>query len=95
MAHGLGIVPQSKSSPVLMPGRACAWVAGQVPGGAGDRKLIGVSLIYQYFSPSLSPSLLLSLKVNKYNLLKQKQRKSELLVQHLTLNNVEYKCSQN
>ena len=33
-----------------------------------------VSLAHQCFSPSLSPSLLLSLKINKYNLLKKFKR---------------------
>ena len=45
---------------------ACAWVAGAVPGQGGhERQPIKVSLLFGFFSPSLSPSLLLSLKINE------------------------------
>ena len=52
--------------------------SGHVPGllatswlGVSERQLIDVSLIYQCFSPFLSPSLPLSLKINK--ILKKRQ----------------------
>ena len=47
--------------------RAHSWVVGLVPGrGAYERQLINVSLITdRCFSPSLFPSLPLSLKINK------------------------------
>ena len=61
-----GVVLQTKTSPVQFPVRAHAWVAGSVPGwGTCKRQLISVSLIHRCFSPSLSPSLLISLKINK------------------------------
>ena len=58
---GLGVIPQSKRSPVQFLVRAHAWVAGSVP---WKRQPINVSLSHQCFSPSLSPSLTLSLKIN-------------------------------
>ena len=46
--------------------RAHAWTAGLIPGrGVYEGQLINVSLSHQYFSLSLSPSLPLSLKINK------------------------------
>ena len=47
-------------------GQVHAWVAGSVLSqGAYKRQLIYVSLSHQCFSYSLSPSLPLSLKINK------------------------------
>ena len=66
------IVPQSKKSLVSFLVRAHAWVAGSVPGwGAYERQPIDVSLLHLCFSPSLSLSLPLSLKINRYNLKKR------------------------
>ena len=57
---GLRMVPKSKRSQVRFPVRACAWVVGSVPGGGGVQEAAN-----QCFSPSLCPSLPLSLKLNK------------------------------
>ena len=47
----------------LIPVRAHAWVTGSVPPwGMYERRPIDVSLAHRCFSPSLSPSLLPSLK---------------------------------
>ena len=52
--------PQTKPSPVQFPVRTYAWVVGSVPGwGTGEAT-------DRYFP--LSPSIPLSLKINKYNL---------------------------
>ena len=51
---------------VRFPVRAHAWGAGQVP-SRGHRE----TTTHCFFSLSLSPSLPLSLKINKYNLLKK------------------------
>ena len=73
----LGVVLQSKGSLVRFPVRAYAWVAGLVPGGgAQERQPIDVSFSHWCFSPSLSPSLPLSLKINKWNLGRKEGRKS-------------------
>ena len=58
---GLSIGLQTKGSSVQFPVRAHAWVAGQVP---REGHVIG-NHTYRCFSPSLSPSLPLSLKINK------------------------------
>ena len=48
-----------------IPSQACAWVAGLVPGqGLWETQAISISHIGCFFS-SLSPSLPLSLKINK------------------------------
>ena len=72
---GLGIILQTKRSPVRFLGqgtrlgcRPCPWL------GVCERQPSDVALTHQYFSPSLSPSLPLSLNINKYNL-KQKQKR--------------------
>ena len=47
---------------ILFPVRAHAWVEGLVPRWrAYERQMIDISLSYQCFSPTLSPSILLSL----------------------------------
>ena len=54
---GLGVLPQSERSPVRFPGRARAWVAGQVPSrGACEGQQINVSLAHQCSPPSSSLS---------------------------------------
>ena len=64
VAQWLGVIPQGKKSLVLFLVRARAWVAGLFPGrGAYERQPIDVSLSHWCFSPSLSPSLPLSLKI--------------------------------
>ena len=51
---------------VRFPARARAWVVGQAPLlGVCKRQPTDVSLKHRCFSPSLSPSLPLSLKINK------------------------------
>ena len=55
----LGIILQSERSRVQFLVRAHAWVAGLV---LSWRQVINVSLSHQCFSPSLSPSLPLSLE---------------------------------
>ena len=65
---GLDAVLRTERVLVLFLIRACAWVAGQVPVWgleACERQPIDVSLTHRCFSPSLSPSLLLSPKINK------------------------------
>ena len=62
----LGITPQIERSHIRLVARVHAWVAGSVPGqGACGRQLIDVTLSHQCFSPSLSPSLSLSLELKK------------------------------
>ena len=59
--NGLSASLQTKGLPVRFPVRAHAWVTGQVPSGGhtrGNHALI-------FFSPSLSLSLPLCLKINK------------------------------
>ena len=57
---GLSTGLETKGSPVWFPVRAHAWVAGQVPrGGAWE------AATHWCFSPSLSLSLTLSLKISK------------------------------
>ena len=51
---------QTKGLPVQFPVRAHAWVVGQVPSGGHMRGN------HTCFSPSLSPFLSLSLKINKF-----------------------------
>ena len=63
---GLSTDSWTKGSPVRFPVRAHAWVAGQVP-SRGTWK----ATTHWCFSPSVSPSLPLSLKVNKWNLFKK------------------------
>ena len=59
-------LPQSEKLLVQFPVRAYAWVASLVPGwDVCERQLIDVSLLHWCFSPSLSPSLPLSPKINK------------------------------
>ena len=65
---GLSAGLQTKRSLVWFPVRAHAWVAGQVPSWGSARTTD------RCFSPSISPSLPLSLKINIYNL-KKKRRK--------------------
>ena len=67
LLRGLGILPQTERSLVRFLIRAHAWFAGQVPGWGRmrGRQSIDVSLAHRCFSPSLSTSLPLSLKVNK------------------------------
>ena len=61
---GLSAGLQTKRSLVWCPIRAHSWVAGPGPQlGACQRQLMDVSLAHRYFSPSLSPSLPLSLKI--------------------------------
>ena len=70
---GLSASLQTEMLAVQFPVRAHAWVVSQVPSWVH----VGgncFSLTQQYFSHSLSPSLPLPLKVNKYNLLKKKQK---------------------
>ena len=68
---GLGIVPQTKRSPVWFPFRAHAWVVDQVPSWGYERGNQSMFLFaHQCFSPYLSPSFPLSLKINKYIFLK-------------------------
>ena len=63
VAQLVGSHSQSERSPVQFPVRAHARVAFSVPGqGSCKRQAIDVSLSHQCFSPSLSPSLPLSLK---------------------------------
>ena len=62
---GLSIIPQTKRSLVQFPVRAHAWVAGQIRSPVGG---VWEATTYWCFSPSLSPSLPLSLKINKYNI---------------------------
>ena len=63
---GLGVVPQSKMSPVRFSVRAHVCLVVSVPSwGTYERQLIDVSLSHRYFSPSLSPSHPLSLKIIK------------------------------
>ena len=65
----LGIVQQRGMSLVWLLIRAHAWIAGSVPvQGVYKSQPINVSLSHQCFSPSLFPSLPLSLKVNKLNI---------------------------
>ena len=62
----LSVVPQSKKVPVTFLVRTHAWVAGSIPvPGVYKRKLINASLSHWYFSPSLSPYLPFSVKINK------------------------------
>ena len=62
----LGVLPQSKGSPVRFQVRIRAWFVISVPSwGVYERQQIDVSLSQWCFSPSLSPSLPLSLKRNK------------------------------
>ena len=59
---------------VRFPVRAYSWVAGLVPHfGACERQPTDVSLSHQCFSLSLSPSLPLSLKINKQNIWKKRK----------------------
>ena len=62
----LGVILQSKRSPVWFPVRAHSCVLSLVPGqGTYERQPINVSLSHRCFSPSLSPCLPFSLKINK------------------------------
>ena len=61
---GLSTSLQTKRSPVQFPVRTQAWVAGQVPSW-GAQEATSRHLSHQCFSPSFSPSLPLSLKINK------------------------------
>ena len=64
--NGLSTGLRNERLPVRFLVRARAWVAGQVPSwGCARGNKIDVSLTHGCFSPSLSPSLPLSLKVNK------------------------------
>ena len=72
----LAVIMQSKRLLVQFLVRVHAWVAGSVPSrDLYERKPIDVSLSHRCFSPFLSPSLPLSLKINKYNLKKKKKKK--------------------
>ena len=62
---GLSAGLQTKGLPVRFPVRAHAWVAGQVP-SRGRMRGNHTSM----FLPSRSPSLPLSLKINKYKIFK-------------------------
>ena len=66
MAQWVGYRPQSKMSPVQFPAKAHAYVVGSVPG----QGTYNVSLSHGCFSPSLSPSTPLSLKISKENIFK-------------------------
>ena len=57
----------SQRSPVRFPVRAQAWVVGQASPSLGVclRQPINASLAHPCFSPSVTPFLLLSLKINK------------------------------
>ena len=60
---GLSAGLRTKGSPVPLPLRAHAWVAGQVPGwGHVQEVTTDISLVHGCVSPFLSPSLPLSLK---------------------------------
>ena len=61
LSAGLG----TKRSLVHFPVRAHAWVAGQVPSWGRQRQPLDISLAQQCFFPPLSPSLPLSLNINK------------------------------
>ena len=62
---GWSVIPQYKRKPIQFPVRAPAWVVGLVfGGGAYGRHPIDDSLSHPCFSPSLSSSLPLSLKIN-------------------------------
>ena len=76
----LVIIPKSEISLVWFLVRAHAWGVGLVTGwGTCERQLIDVSLTHRYFSPSLSPSLTLSLKINnKIKIFKQNKTKQNL-----------------
>ena len=63
-----GITTQTESLPVWITVRAQAWAAGCPE--VCERQPIDVFLLHWYFSPSHSLSLPLTLKMNKYNLLK-------------------------
>ena len=67
---GLGVILQTKGSPVQFPVRTHSWVAGQVPGwGHVCERLIDVSLTSIFLSCSFSlPSLLAQNKINKRKL---------------------------
>ena len=78
----LGIVPQSKKSPVWFPARAYAWVAGLVPRQGVIRVCTRGNWLM--FLPHLSiPSLLSSLKINK--IFKKKSKIKSLLNKKLVL----------
>ena len=62
---GLSAGLWTKRSPVQFPVRAHAWVADQVPRWGHARGNWSMSLLHIDVSPSLSPSLPLSLKINK------------------------------
>ena len=59
---GLGVIGQSKRSSVRSPVGAQAWVSGSVPGWECARGSRSMFLSHRCFSPSLPPSLPLSLK---------------------------------
>ena len=62
----LGVVLQNKRMPVWFLVRTHVWVMGPVPRwGMWERQPIDDSVSYWCFSRSLSPSLLLSVKINK------------------------------
>ena len=62
----LGIIPQGERLPIRFLVRAHALVAGLVPSlGTYERQPIDISLSHRCFSPSLSLSFALSLKINK------------------------------
>ena len=62
----LSIIPKGERSPVRFPVRAYAWAAGSVPGqSVYERQLIDISFSHWCFSPSLSPTLPISPKINK------------------------------
>ena len=63
----LDIVLQTKRLPVQSPVPTHAWAAGLVPSHYMYGRLpIDVSLSHRCFSPSISPSLPISLKVKKF-----------------------------
>ena len=57
--------PVNQKVAIQFPVRACAGLQARSPVGVCKRQLINVSLTHHCFSPSFSPSLPLSLQINK------------------------------
>ena len=72
VAQLVGHHPTKKKSSVQFQVRAHAWIVGLVPSrDTCVRQLMDVFLSYQCFCPSISPSLPLPLKINKYLCIKK------------------------
>ena len=66
MAHWIEHLPENRKVAGLISGQGTGLGFGPGPQlGACERQPIDVSLTHQHFSPSLSPSLPLSSKINK------------------------------